>query len=174
VVGVEPGLRRHDGFERIRMKSLAASSFTALLVACAGPASAPPPENVPITFVSRGPAVALWLREAPARCDSDIGWLGPVGASRQEVQARLRPGVDVQVTMGWWELDRTGGVVECAEKLSFTPLPGQAYRVEYVAQSVGRPDMACELRVEERPLAGGTYQPFAGPLQRSRDQLCLR
>ena len=159
------------------MKSLAASSFTALLVAaCADPAPAPPPsENVPITFVSRGPAsVALWLREVPARCNRDIGWLGPVGASREEVQARLRPGVDVQVTMGWWELDRTGAVVECGEKLAFTPLPGQAYRIEYIAQSVGRPDMACELRVEERPLAGGSYLPFAGPLQRSREDLCLR
>jgi len=26
-------------------------------------------------------ANALWLREAPARCNRDIGWLGPVGAS---------------------------------------------------------------------------------------------
>lgn len=175
-------------FEKWLRRKTYGLALLLLASGCAGQYQAPAEDehsSVPVTFVNHGPGTAVYVRKSPEACSttSDAGLVGIVGTTKlpiptpkYEIRSRLRAGIPSTISMGWWDV---GPVRECGEKLTFTPVAGMEYQVVYVAdfeRQYGRSDIrSCEVRVLSRTNRGDSkFTPFSGPMQRTRENICIK
>lgn len=166
------------------------SALAVLLIATGCASTYQPPgdddqSSVPVSFVNHGPAAGVFIRKSPDACSttSDAGRVGVVGQTKlpfpppkYEIRSRLAAGVPSTISMGWWDV---GPVRECGEKITFTPVAGMEYKVGFEADyesHLGLSDVkSCEVRVLARPIRSeAEFTPFSGPVQRTRENICIK